>query len=55
MFGLRHEFRVETQKAYGGYCSYARQNGENPIPYHLFADYYSKGLKVKEIYREVHK
>ncbi|MED1863331.1 hypothetical protein P4V41_07665 [Fictibacillus nanhaiensis] len=53
MFGLRIEFRHETQKAYGKYCSHTRGNGKEPIPYHLFSDYYSKGLTIKEIFQKV--
>lgn len=54
MFGLRYEFRCETQTAYGGYCSYTRSKGKEPFPYQKFADYYSKGLKTKEVYKELH-
>ena len=54
MFGLREEFRFETQSAYGGYCSYTRSKGVEPVAYHKFADQYSKGLKVKEIFNVLH-
>lgn len=52
MFGFRNEFRGEAQEKYGHYCSYARSNDQEPIPYHLFTEHYSKGLTVKEIHNK---
>jgi hypothetical protein len=53
MFGLRNEIRSDTQEAYGHYCSYARSKNKEPVPYHLFSDYFLLGLSVKEIYRKL--
>lgn len=36
MFGLRAEHRVYQQQYYGGYCQKVREQGLEPMPYHIF-------------------
>jgi hypothetical protein len=55
MSEFRNELRFKTQQAYGHYCSFAHSQKKEPVPYHIFADYYSKGLTVKEIFKQLNK